>query len=636
MPTPVSSQEVTSPHDPAPASARSGEDGRAASPHPPKPRFVLNVGITGHRHPRLPVEQAAEVGSAIREILAAVGRLLPELAADSGLDAVSGASAMRLVSSLAEGADCIAANVALELGVEIQCPLPFSRDEYERDFETPESRAEYRRLLTSATAVLELDGSRGDEGTAYLHAGQIMLEHSDLLLAVMDDDRTRKRGGTAHIVAEALGKGIPVIRVRPYEPGVDEPCVRVEILDPLGAGRRRPWLEALRERLRKGLVGDEESIGRRARYFQEVERRANYGALFTLFRNVTCLRKPWGIPLRLPPYLETSRAEATATWQEHSNLPDAVGARLHETLLPHYAWADHLALYYMGAFRCAYLLRYFFGLIAMTCAVIGSFSAFAWQGFLFQIVSVVCLIVLVMVEKKKQWHLRALEYRLLAEQLRALHFFFPLGWGVERLSRFDGGLRTPPPWIDQLLRGMVREAGLVSAAISPAYLKAHRQFFCKVQIEAQAAYHRATVNWQALLADRLFNVAMFFFLLGVMGVVARAFAYHLYPEYAKNAAIDSPLWQQRVCYWIKVLTVFFPTVGAAVAAIRTHGEFLRLSSRSAMMVQFFEAKKAEIDASGEADWEESVRITREIAGEMLGELIDWRTLIAGKGLSLPV
>ncbi len=605
----------------------------APSLHPPKPRFVLNVGITGHRHPRLPVEQTAQVGGAIREILTAVGQLLPELAADSGLEPVEGAAAMRLVSSLAEGADRIAAHVALELGVELQCPLPFPRAEYERDFETPESRAEYRRLLASATAVLELDGSREDEGTAYLQAGQVMMEHSDLLVAVMDDDRTRKRGGTAHIVAEALGKGIPVIRVRPYEPGVDEPCVRVEIL---GANRWRSWLEALRERLHKGLVGDEESIGRRARYFREVERRANYGALFTLFRNVVCLRKPWGIPLRLPPYLETSRAEATATWREHSRLPDAVGARLHETLLPHYAWADHLALFYMGAFRCAYLLRYFFGLVAMVFAVVGSFSALAWQGFLLQIVSVVCLIVLVTVEKRYQWHLRALEYRLLAEQLRALYFFFPLGWGVERLSRFDGGLRTPPPWIDQLLRGMVREAGLVPAEISPDYLKAHRHFFCKVQIEAQAAYHRTTANWQALVANRLFNVAMLFFFLGVLGVVARAIAYHHYPEYAKYAAINSPLWQQKVCYWIKVLTVFFPTVGAAVAAVRTHGEFLRLSSRSAMMVRFFEAKKAEIDASGEADWEESLRITREIAGEMLGELIDWRTLIAGKGLSLPV
>jgi len=460
-----------------------------------------------------------------------------------------------------------------------------------------------------------------------------MLEQSDLLLAVMDDDRTRLRGGTAHIVSEALNKGIPVVRVRPYVPGVEEPCVRLEML---GANRGRPWLAALRERLHKGLVGDAESIGRRARYFREIERRTHYGALFTLFRNVVCLRKPWGIPLRLSPCLETAQAEAAATWRAHSTLPDAVGARLHETLLPHYAWADHLALYYMGAFRCAYLFRYFFGVIAMTCAVIGSFSALAWQGFLLQIISVICLIVLVSVEKKKQWHLRALEYRLLAEQLRALHFFFPLGWGVERLSRFDGGLRAPPPWIEQLLRGMAREAGLVSAAITPAYLKAHRKFFCEVQVEAQAAYHRSTANWQAQVANRLFNVAMLFFLLGVAGVFARAIAYQLYPEYAKNATIDSPFWQQRLCYWIKVLTVFFPTLGAAVAGVRSHGEFLRLSSRSAMMVQFFETKKKELDACEEADWEETLRITREIAGEMLGELIDWRTLIAGKGLSLPV
>ena len=67
---------------------------------------------------------------------------------------------LRVISPLAEGADRLVAKEAIALGFELQCPLPFTREEYQRDFESAQSRQEFCALIALATAVLELDGSR--------------------------------------------------------------------------------------------------------------------------------------------------------------------------------------------------------------------------------------------------------------------------------------------------------------------------------------------------------------------------------------------------------------------------------------------------------------------------------------------
>jgi hypothetical protein len=323
-------------------------------------------------------------------------------------------------------------------------------------------------------------------------------------------------------------------------------------------------------------------------------------------------------------------------WQRSSRLPQAVTHAFDTSFGPYYAWADNLAVFYAGLFRSAYLLRYVFSTLAVLFTVIGSFSPFAWQGFLLQVLSVGALIGVVLLEKKKRWHLRSLEYRLFAEQLRLLYFSFPLGGGVERISELGSEIRMPPRWITRQLRGIVREAGLVSAKITPEYLRAHRDLLCRANVKEQIEYHRA-LGWNAVMAGRLYRLSMFFFLLGILAVVSRAAAAQWMPQLMVHGAADGG---KPLLYWIKISTVLFPALGMTLANIRGHGEFARMGSRSATMLRFLEARKEALialeSAKPAADWEATSLVTRKIAHEMLGEVIDWRTLIAGKGLSLPV
>lgn len=101
----------------------------------------LVIGVTGHRD-LSPVDREALEGR-VRAIFVELQNRYP-------------ATLLVLLSPLAEGADRLAARVALSCGVSLIVPLPMAQDLYETDFETPASLAEFRDLLQQAEAWFEL------------------------------------------------------------------------------------------------------------------------------------------------------------------------------------------------------------------------------------------------------------------------------------------------------------------------------------------------------------------------------------------------------------------------------------------------------------------------------------------------
>jgi len=97
--------------------------------------------VTGHRD--VPDEEAVAVR--VREALARIRELRP------ASDATP--VALTVVSSLAEGADRLVAREVLAAGGELEVPLPLAVDDYELDFETETSRAEFRQLLERARSA---------------------------------------------------------------------------------------------------------------------------------------------------------------------------------------------------------------------------------------------------------------------------------------------------------------------------------------------------------------------------------------------------------------------------------------------------------------------------------------------------
>ncbi len=145
------------------ASHETGVNQRRARPTgPPRLPFALTVGVTGHRLDALPVEAQARlcerVAAALRlletEAIGLFGREADLFAPDPPL--------FTLVSPLADGADQIAAEAALDQGWRLQAVLPFDRTEYLRDFTDPEDRTRFEDLLARSDCVLELPGDPSD------------------------------------------------------------------------------------------------------------------------------------------------------------------------------------------------------------------------------------------------------------------------------------------------------------------------------------------------------------------------------------------------------------------------------------------------------------------------------------------
>ncbi len=123
-----------------------------------------------------------------------------------------------LLSPLAEGADRLAAHEILRLGNgSLQAVLPLQPEDYEADFHTAESRAEFSNLLSRATST-EVLPSQPTRADAYLSVGCHIVDKCDILLAVWDGLPAKGRGGTAEIVAYARQCGKPLIIIDSKNP----------------------------------------------------------------------------------------------------------------------------------------------------------------------------------------------------------------------------------------------------------------------------------------------------------------------------------------------------------------------------------------------------------------------------------
>ena len=126
----------------------------AAPPNVSAVLAPLVIGITGHRDLRQ--QDRKELENKVRDVLRGFLTQYP-------------ATPIILLSPLAEGADRLAARVALEIGAALVVPLPMTQHLYERDFESPESLAEFHWLLEQAEHRFEIEMLAEEKEVA--HAG---------------------------------------------------------------------------------------------------------------------------------------------------------------------------------------------------------------------------------------------------------------------------------------------------------------------------------------------------------------------------------------------------------------------------------------------------------------------------------
>jgi hypothetical protein len=156
----------------------------------------LIVAVTGHR------DLVAEEIPAIRERVATFLTGLLREYPDRGVS---------VMSALAEGADQLAAEEAVRLGIPLIVPLPMARSLYVKDFDSVNVREKFDFLISHAAETYELplvDGntieSISEQGNArdlqYAQLGVFLCAHCHILLALWDGKESDKLGSTAQVV----------------------------------------------------------------------------------------------------------------------------------------------------------------------------------------------------------------------------------------------------------------------------------------------------------------------------------------------------------------------------------------------------------------------------------------------------
>lgn len=160
----------------------------------------LYVGVTGHRPNRMPESQWARIKADLSTVMAEIESANP-------------GRRLLLLSGIAEGADRLAAFVALGRGWPLRSVLAFHRTRFEADFPEPFAIGEFRALLAASEKIEEprKGAYEHSPNDGYHAVGRRLIARSDVLIAIWDGQGSRGKGGTVDVIEQARAEGVMVI-----------------------------------------------------------------------------------------------------------------------------------------------------------------------------------------------------------------------------------------------------------------------------------------------------------------------------------------------------------------------------------------------------------------------------------------
>jgi hypothetical protein len=521
---------------------------------PPRPLFALTLGVTGHRgrdaNPAVAgpgqgvILNEDKVRAAIDAFLATLLQAVADLSGEAKPWFDPSPPVVALVSSLAEGADRIAARAALARAMPLDVVLPCARSNYEQTFADDAARADFAALFERARARLILPlpaapGASHDEqlARAYEAAGLTMLAQADILIAVWDGEPAKGRGGTAEIVDEAARQGAPIVVVDPRDGAtrllwsgggpLALPARRARDLTPAPADR-----DALRA-IARALVLPPHSAHERA------------GLAMYLATRAPAAGKDWPAAERPTPGAASPSNRLAAT-------------RLYAA----FATAGAIAQENARAFRLAFFRNFIIGAVA-AAFIAASLVRDALHPWFVAVELALALWVVGSTFRalRQQWHRRWFEAREVAERLRVAETFWMLGVWPHNLTP------AQPSWAGWYARATLRAQPLFSGDLVD--LLAGVRATLVALLEDQRRYHADNV---AALErrDRALEVLGAIFL----GLSLANGALFLIGHWS-----GWPMTPQLIS-WSLAAAIFLPSAAAACYGIRLFGDYEDIVRRS--------------------------------------------------------
>lgn len=551
----------------------------------PVPALALSIGIVGHRPDRL-IDQGA-IAARLDHMLATIEAGLADLARGG---AYRETCRPRLVSALAEGADRIAASVALRRGMPLVAVLPFASSLYEGDFADDGSRDDFRALLRSAKATIVLDGSVDARERAYDRAGLVMLDNVDLLIAVWDGGPGRGRGGTREVIEEAARRGIAVLTISTDGSEVELRSSGSDAQPMRFADVPRLALDQL-----PGFISEIASLS------AERKEASEWTWLAQAPR--------FGFGHFAYPLLMRLAAGPRSTGRAGRN-----GPSVDNDLEAAFAWWDRAAIGAAQAFRSAVIVNFVLAALAVVLAAGSLLAGHAkWLFVAVEILTILLLLANTKAARKQNWQDRWLESREVAELLRVVSIRRMVGIG-----RLSGAAGTG--WTGRYVAAHSRAAPPLSldlceprAAATPAI----------AEVREQAEWNAATARRMHHVSHVIERFGEVLFALVLVACVGWLALYLARPDLAT-----------LLKYPLTALTAGLPAIATGSYGIRVIIDFEGIAERSHRIADRLGTLLARVEAP-DLNAEGLAAFARGASATMIADVAAWRLLAEGRRLTIP-
>lgn len=565
--------------------------------HGPLP---LVVGVTGHRDLR-PEDRPALEGL-VRDIFDDLRKRCPT-------------TPILLLSSLAEGADRLVARVALDAGARLVVPLPLPQEEYEKDFTTPESRAEFAELLRRAEQVLELPLVEGNtpesirepsepRNRQYGAAGAHLARHSQILIALWDGVEAAGTGGTAQIVHFQLD-GVPPPYApprNPLDPPQSGPVYHILTPRQSNPNPNGPAL-TLQKRYPVGLEPDAPTAA-----YERV-----YARMDTFNRDAVRLSTP------LADYL---------TGSENGLLPADAVASLPSGLrqfLACFARADVLAIHFQrAALRVLMLLLAMVFLAAFFTSVADPLNDALWGRVLYVVMLGMAYLVLTLAAWA-DFESRYLDYRALAEGMRVQLFWRLAGLSDSVADHYLRKQRSVLDWIRDAVR-------VWNLGVEPDR-SGKLDLVLTCWVRAQHAYYVRAAHRDRWRLAWLRGVGHAFFVAGILWAIGKIALGSVHP---RIDALGLSFWQADLLHMLVVLVSLAPILAALLygyAKTRALSEHAQQYTRMAQLFARAEELLSGLLKAGRSG--EARQLVLDLGKEALMENSDWVQLHRERPMQVP-
>ena len=598
---------------------------QAASAHPPRLPFVLSVGITGHRIEALPEDAAEGIVERLRTTLTELKAQALALCVRERECFADCPPRLLFVSPLADGGDQISAEIALDLGFELQAILPFSRESY-RSTLHDSGLARFDELICCARCVLELPGRLDDQLRAFVMSGRATVAHCDILLALWDGLPPRGRGGTGEVVHIALTRGTPIAHI-PVDPAVP-PRLLWSAFDPTVLTQAD---ELTAERPLNGdnieaLLGammlpppDPQDRAFATQFASERLRRIRTRIEYPLLLAAAGVGR-FGTKDIANAHCERRIRDEWRRYRESCADAHQIAVPI-DILEESYSWADKLATHFAQTYRSGHIFNFVLGGVAV-CLGLSAFMAPALKldFAVGELIITLAIILNAHIGTRNEWHRRWLDYRQLAERLRPMRSLKLLGVAAPDAP---GTATNPVPrrWIDWYASGIWRAMGCVAGSITEERATLLGRAIAEHEIAPQVAYHRGNSEQIHQLDHRLGVIGLVLFVATVLVSVATVIG-----------VMTHAVWLTAYGNWFTLVSAGFPALGTAIFGIRFQADFggdaVRSKSAANALANIDEQLRAGVPLPRAAD------LTEQAARVMLEHLDEWRLINQQRDLSV--